>query len=80
MTDPALDTDSARQLAEGYLTTTDLLRLGWHVYLDGHTGEPCSAPSVADDLSDLPPAVVVTAGYDPLRDEGRAYIDRLRRH
>ena len=78
MTDPALDTDSARQLAEGYLTTTDLLRLGWHVYLDGHTGEPYSAPSVADDLSDLPPAVVVTAGYDPLRDEGLAYIDRLR--
>jgi acetyl esterase len=78
MTDPALGSDSARDLAEGYLTTTDLLRLGWHVYLNGHAGERYSAPSAARDLSGLPPAVVVTAGYDPLRDEGLAYVDRLR--
>jgi acetyl esterase len=78
MTDPALATDSARELAEGYLTTTELLRLGWHVYLDGHTGEPYSSPSAARDLSGLPAAIVFTAGYDPLRDEGLEYIDRLR--
>jgi acetyl esterase len=78
MIDPALNEDSARDFAEGYLTTTDLLRLGWHVYLNGHAGEPYSAPSATSDLSGLPSAVVVTAGYDPLRDEGFAYIDRLR--
>jgi acetyl esterase/lipase len=78
MTDPALETDSARDLAEGYLTTTELLRLGWHFYLDGHADEPYTAPSTTDDLQGLPTAIVVTAGYDPLRDEGLAYIDRLR--
>jgi acetyl esterase len=35
-------------------------------------------PLMAEDLSSLPPAVVVTAGYDPLRDEAIVYLDRLR--
>jgi acetyl esterase len=36
------------------------------------------APLATEDLSSLPPAVVVTAGYDPLRDEGIVYLDRMR--
>jgi acetyl esterase len=35
-------------------------------------------PLMTEDLSNVPPAVVVTAGYDPLRDEGIVYLDRLR--
>jgi len=79
VTDHAFDTDSYEENAEGYLLTRADMRWFWEQYLrspvDG--ANPYVSPLRAPDLSGLPPACVVTAGYDPLRDEGRAYADRL---
>jgi acetyl esterase len=80
VTQHAFDTPSYRECAEGYLLTRDAMRWFWAHYLrrpeDGR--EPLASPLLAPDLSGLPPALVITAGYDPLRDEGEAYAARLR--
>jgi acetyl esterase len=80
VTDYDLDTDSYRENAEGYLLSRASMRWYWDRYLDdGLDGaNPYASPLRAPDLSGLPSATVVTAGYDPLRDEGAAYADRLR--
>jgi acetyl esterase len=74
------DTDSYRENAEGYFLTTSMMKWFWRQYLpDPSQAElPLASPLRAPDLSGLPPAHVVTAGYDPLRDEGEAYAARLR--
>ena len=43
---------------------------------DQHS-DPRASPILADDLSSVAPAHIVTAGFDPLRDEGEAYAERL---
>jgi acetyl esterase/lipase len=65
--------------AEGYVLTTTLMRWFWDHYASpADRRDPRAAPLYASDLSNLPPALVVTCEFDPLRDEGAAYADALR--
>jgi acetyl esterase len=66
--------------AEGYGLTRDTMKWFWDHYLaDPSEGaHPHAAPLRAPSLTGLPPALVITAEYDPLRDEGELYAQRLR--
>ena len=73
-------TPSYRENATGYMLTTEDMRWFWRHYLarEEQGREPSASPLLAKSLADLPPALVITAGCDPLRDEGEAYAKRLR--
>ena len=79
-TDASMDTPSVRENAEGYFLTNSALAWFWNHYLrdDRDRANPYAAPIKATNLSGLPPALVVTAEYDPLRDEGESYAARMR--
>jgi acetyl esterase len=66
--------------ATGYVLTTEDMRWFWRHYLsrEEQGQEVTASPLRAKSLADLPPALVMTAGCDPLRDEGDAYAARLR--
>ncbi len=73
-----VETASRSENAKGYLLTT--AAMDWFIdhYADDEARKsPWCAPLRAVDLGELPPALVVTAEYDPLRDEGEAYGRRL---
>jgi acetyl esterase/lipase len=78
--DLAAETDSRRSLAEGYLVDRDTLEHDLRHYLapDADRADPRISPLRAADVSRVPPTVVHTAEFDPLRDEGQAYAERLR--
>ena len=79
VTDFNFATTSYQQNADGYLLTRDGMIWFWNHYLrqesDGNS--PLASPLRSDNLKGLPPALVITAEFDPLRDEGEAYAKRL---
>lgn len=78
-TDSSKESASRKSLSEGYFLTKELMDWFWKAYVPAVTdlSDFRLSPLLAPDVSGLPPAFVLTAGYDPLRDEGRAYADRL---
>ncbi len=80
---PVVDCDferpSYRENAEGYMLTRDVMRWFWDQYVPepGERRHPYVNPLAAENLADLPPALVLTAEFDPLRDEGEAYAAAL---
>ena len=77
--DHRFDTQSYVENADGYLLTRADMQWFWSNYLPDPTAgeDPLASPLRAPDLHGLPPALVVTAEFDPLRDEGDAYATRL---
>jgi acetyl esterase len=78
--DHSFDTASYRDHSSGVGLERASMEWFWNHYLGaaGDGSSPYASPLRAKDLSGLPPAIVVTAEYDVLRDEGNAYAERLR--
>jgi acetyl esterase len=77
--DPACNSPSQLAFAEGYMLSRAGMLWFWKQYLQSpvDAANPLAAPGKGD-LRGLPPASLITAEYDPLRDEGEDYADRLR--
>jgi len=78
-TDFGMGTRSHELFADGFFLTRESMTWFRHQYLpeDQSIDDPLVSPLRADDVSGVAPAWVWTAGFDPLRDEGRAYADKL---
>ncbi|HUQ39767.1 MAG TPA: alpha/beta hydrolase [Acidimicrobiales bacterium] len=78
--DPSMSRPSHDENGTGYILTAEALRIFYDNYLprEEDRTNPHASLEHASDLAGLPPALVITAGYDPLRDEGTDFADRLR--
>ena len=82
VTDAAFDTGSYHEFAEGYFLRRDGMQWFW----DQYTADPAERAQITasplraglEELAGLPPALVITAEADVLRDEGEAYANKLR--
>jgi acetyl esterase len=80
-TDQNLETASLARNGEGYLLTRTLMERFRSYYLprSADYADWRASPALAESHAGLPPALVVTAGFDPLLDEGRQYVELLAR-
>jgi len=80
ITDHDFETPSYREFADDHFLTRGAMRWFWDQYCpdQAQRDDPYISPLRADELRGLPPALVITAQFDPLRDEGEAYAARLR--
>ncbi len=69
---------SHQEFAAGFMLTGEAIDFYKATYAAPDDSDPDVSPLLCADLRDLPPALLVTAGFDPLRDEGEAYGQRLR--
>jgi acetyl esterase/lipase len=73
------DTQSMKDLSEGYFLNSGLMKWSMGHYLNdpSEMHNPLIQPLLRDDLSGLPPTFLMTAGFDPRRDDNRIYAERL---
>jgi len=79
ITDPTMSHPSIQSNGSGYMLTKNGLRFYYGHYFDGQNwrGDQRAMPLNSESLKGLPPTLVLTAGLDPLRDEGHAYANAL---
>jgi len=79
VTDARCDSPSYEEFAEGYLLSGAMMYWFWEQYLQdsGQGDESLASPLRAERLAELPPTTLLTAEFDPLRDEGEAFAQRL---
>ena len=81
-TNASVDTDSYRSFDTGRFLARDFMKFGWDIYAPGAAArkDPHVSPlqATVEQLRGLPPALVITAENDPLRDEGEAYARMLK--
>jgi acetyl esterase len=77
--DMTAETESHRQFRDGYMLTHAVMQYfrGHYLNSDADREDWRASPNKVTDLSGLPCALVITAGFDPLRDEGEAYAMRM---
>lgn len=79
-TDHNFDYPSMIENSPNYLLSSDAMRWYWDQYVNSPEDykNPYVIPMVSSNLSGLPPAIIITAEYDPLRDEAEAFAKRLK--
>jgi acetyl esterase len=76
--DPSMSTETHGRYGTGYGLDSELMGWYWQQYLGGASEVSCyAAPALAASLAGLPSSVILTAGFDPLRDEALDFAERL---
>ncbi len=81
VTNPSsMRTESYKHFSKGYFLTKSYMNHFISMYLPDPEvrKNPYASPLIADSFKDLPPAIVITAQFDPLRDEGEQYVEKLK--
>ena len=78
--DNKMDYESAEKFSENYGLTTKAMKWFWQQYLPEKTSEsdPYAVPKVAKSLTGVAPALIYTAEFDPLVDDGKNYYEKLK--
>jgi len=78
--EPNFDTASYQAFESGFGLTRNAMRWFWQQFLGDRPVTPLASPIRAESLEALPPALIRTAEYDVLRDEGHQLAEKLKEH
>jgi acetyl esterase len=77
ITDATMSTASMKQFSKGLYLTAEAMQWYWNCYVGEQTSAEHEASVLHRNLGGLPPTLIITAEFDPLRDEGEAFASRM---